>query len=559
MAVFFFLWPAIAFRHLVPFWDGVWVYNYLDGAALGRKPDLLSSDLFSFVDNEHRPFFPMFVWKADYEWFNATGLMPLLLSYVFIAGSALLATSGVLSQVSWTSRFAIGAAALAIAFAPMHYYNLMWEKQVHVAMSLLMSLAALWMAGYRAGRAEKSGELVAVALAGAFGFVASFSFAYGMVVWPVLFAHALLIGWRWRGLATLAFFAASAVALYFSVWTPNPQHGNPLDTLRDPTGIYRYVAHFMAGPVSAVLRHAPWYSQDVETVIGSAIVAALVFAGLGTYLLRRSGGPGRQFGVMLVAYCLGIGSITALGRLTMNGDADVSRYLIVPVLALLALPSLLWANGATTREALESRLVVFGLLLISLSFGSAPANIPEYRGVNTIVVRSALAAEFKVSETVHGLFPDKRLVDNVFWPSYRKKQNEIGRLLPFSWLGKPLAGRVEMDGSCPGHIDGLKAVKDHPGVFITDGWARYGELGKYVPEWVVAVNDKGVVVGLGKTLLERKDVAAFLGQLSQGIHFREAATAGIVGYLRGSPGDALNFYALHGSKACRFFSTAIPA
>ncbi|MEC9343237.1 MAG: hypothetical protein VYD64_05255 [Pseudomonadota bacterium] len=542
-------------RSVVPFWDGVSVYSYLDGTLSGHRPNLWRGEGFTFIDNEHKPVFPMFVWQADYYLFGSKGLMPMLMAYAMAAVTFALIGLKAAVRLPLAYRVMFVLAGLAIAFSPMNYSNLTWQKQLHVYMSLLFSTLALWVVCIRSGRAAQLArpwsQALEVAAAGVLGFVASFSFGYGMVVWPVAIAGAAMSRWRWPHLLLLATFAAGTIALYLQLWTTNPHHDDPAKTILHPVALYEYVCHFLMAPFTPTIRlFDPQAAWSAAMVGGTILLVNFAWQALREYVLNF--GPGNRdarFCLSVGAFGLGVALITALGRVNITGLGEVSRYLVASLMFAVAMPGMREWEVTRPQGLRKAGLAAFAIVLVIAALGSVSFFREAMRYRTLITTEGALAAEFRLSSSVHGIFPAKDMLDDHIWPSYRKLQNRFGRLLPMGWLGKSVESRLDNETICPGSMV-LRPVKDMPGAYHIEGWARFGEQGEQVPEWILVTDDRNRMVGLGQIGRWRDDVATHLRERFPNVWFEEAARSGVVGFVRAEPGQRMRAYASHDNATC---------
>lgn len=542
-------------RFQVPVWDGIAVLHFLFGnQETGHTPNLFLGEAFRVRDNEHRPIFPMFLWQFDYFMFKSTGLFPVLVSHILAALTAVIALSGIIRRVAWPIGFLIAGAGLALTFAPMNYENLMWEKQVHVYMSLFFSTLSLWLAATKVGGSDLRQDAVWLLLIGIFSFVASFSFGYGMVVWPVLIGHALLSRWRLPLTGTIVVFFLLTTALYATTWMSLSHHDNPADTIFHPWGVLKYTAAFLFAPfirIAGLLVGTDWH--QIAIAGGLCLLAIFIFGAVRRYLILEPENSRARFSVMVGTFCIGIGFITALGRLNIN-TGDSSRYFIVAILFLLALPGMIWSGRVNESTLRNAFLVSFFYLLIGTAVSSQFTYRNDIEKITMDTIEGALAAEFKVSDTVRGLYPNKIIIDEQVWPYYRRRQNEIGRKLPYSWIGKPFAEIFDTYSSCPGQVEALKPVAGHPGIYTIRGWARFGNFGQQPADWVVAVDQNAIIAGLARVAAATPALGKQLFDLYPDHVQRQSERSGLVGYVRAGSETTLDFYAIHDKEICRFES-----
>src|SRR5690606_33086126 len=139
--------------------------------------------LLQLVENEHRPHLPLAFHLLDHLLFRSQGLFPQIASLIFLAAVAFLAVralagaaDGAGRMPSLARRLAAAGLLLALLFSPYHYENLIWPKELHVYLSLLLAVSAFTLA--TAPGAPAPGRTAALC---ALLFGACFSFAAGFV------------------------------------------------------------------------------------------------------------------------------------------------------------------------------------------------------------------------------------------------------------------------------------------------------------------------------------------------------------------------------------------
>src|SRR5437016_11325593 len=165
--------------------------------------------------NYHSLFFPSLIWLADLRFFHGDQQL------LFFAGMILLFSTAALLLVPLWRDETIGLTAKLVATLVVIVGNF-WMGRASITTSggflcicsLAISgtlLACLWLP---TTRTEWPRSLKACLIVMTSGFVASFSFASGMAVWPTL----LLLGWslrlRWRLLVVLLAGGLTAIVIY---------------------------------------------------------------------------------------------------------------------------------------------------------------------------------------------------------------------------------------------------------------------------------------------------------------------------------------------------------
>src|SRR5258708_4274202 len=141
--------------------------------------------------SEHRIAIPRLLFLIDHHVFRGTNVFLLASSFALQLGtSALFLFLAVRrSALSLVSRWNLGGALLACLFTAQQFTNFTWGFQVQFIMVYFATFAALTLLYIGAERSRL--WLIPVI---ASGFVASFSMANGLLVWPWLIVLAFALG-----------------------------------------------------------------------------------------------------------------------------------------------------------------------------------------------------------------------------------------------------------------------------------------------------------------------------------------------------------------------------
>jgi len=540
-------------KDIVPVWDMVTVINYLLGGSTGGSvPNLLSSDLLKFIDNEHRPALPMFIWAADLNFFGSIGYLPQALILLFSIFCAALVTSwSQLRKKRSLAAFTITVFACIIMLSPMHYENLVWPKQVHVLTAILLSLLSFAVSLSIPG-AKGWPQVRRTALTIALATGATFSFAYGLVTWPVLLIHGALTRWPTRAYLTIFLAAMITIGLYYTQYIVLPYHSDPRQTFFDPLNLYSYVTVQLTTPLG--LR-----SHVANVLTGTVLILFVAWAAFRFYFKNQRVDRSQSMSLMICIYAGGISFLTALGRVGINLGLD-SRYLVVSAIFLLALPGLLKTRPADPSPAGRVFMVIFVVLTTAITIESWLKYEDHLRNRQFMIREGAIAAALN-TEPIHlGLHPDIAIINDTVWPYYSRLHQNKPPLEIFGWLGKPIPPESLMDSSlagvqpCVGFVDRITSRANDPKFDLIEGWARLGVHGERQSTWVLVTNTDKILIGLATVGVTRPDVAHTLN----GSWFENQRTAsgraGFIGLVHAQPGEKLEFYVYRNGEACRFAS-----
>lgn len=362
--------------------------------------------------------------------------------------------------------------------------------------------------------------LVAMALA----TVSSFSFANGMVCWPLLLPVLVAYGaaddprsrrrlGTWCVVYAIAFVATAAA--YFHGFTKPTYHPDPGAALRDPVGAATYALAFLgrafAPPPLPRLRGA--------VVVGASLVLLLVGA-CASITLERSSSVGRRAlpWLTLAGYALVSALVTTAGRFGFGvGQALASRYTTFSsYLAIGLIGLLVIANEPSLRRAaapLRSGVwrVVCLMCVASLVAGSLAMSRASRKEM-TATRRSRLEASAVLQwsgllvspGTVESrLHPDRALV-----LTRAKRLDRLGYLSTHR-LDDPHLDVLEgTDEPLAGCVEALTDEAD--GSISLAGWARLGPRLDVADAILVSHDDdhgRPVAFALTVDRVVRRDVA----------------------------------------------------
>lgn len=277
--------------------------------------------------NEHRILFPRIIMLAmaiPTHWNIYAELMTNLL-----LGILIFLVMAVQARHTLRTRHCQGlgwlAAAALLLFSLIQWQNWFLGWQLQVFLSLLTASASLLLLAPAPANGFRWSAAVLMAV------IATYSFANGMLVWPIGFllfllhiqrpqssqtrSHLIisLIGWSFAG-------ALTAASYLYHYQTP-AYHGSPWAAFTDPLGFLAYMAVYLGQPL------AGW---SLSAACAAGIAAPLIWAGTIAWLWRRD----RQNGPHLLPYlALGLYSVssaalTAFARSGAEGIAQAlsSRY-----------------------------------------------------------------------------------------------------------------------------------------------------------------------------------------------------------------------------------------
>lgn len=540
-------------KDIAPDWDMVNVIDFLLGGVGGIVPNVLTTDLFDFTINEHQPYLAMLIWVLDFKAFNSCGLLPQLLMQVFAVVTVVLVIGrdGTPATLPSLTSVAITISGCALILSPINWENLVWPNQVHLYLSVLFSVLALSVA-VSVAKLSGQDQLLRVLLCCVLAICATYSFGWGLAVWPALLIHGLLFRWKWQANLTVVVVGAVIIALYFSRISFTHHDGGTSETMFDLISVVHFAALQLAAPLVF-----DGFGYGIAYIVGYLFLGVFAYVSFKVYVSRQVIDDRQIRSLLVCLYCIGVCFLTALGR-----DSLASRYMLIPVLFMIAMPGLF-----PVRLPLKSsgkRLVVVGFLLWNLGLSGASFLFDDALRSRQFMIRDgAIAAAFATKANHRGLSPDQdRIIERV-WPYYIEHHGDSPALNLITWLGKPLHENVvavvpgENVTMCMGHVDLFESREGDPTLDIINGWVRLGSEGEREAEWVIVTNAEGIVVGLGATGRDRPDVASYLNATWFENLLTKPNRAGFSGLIRSQPGDELNLYAFKDGECCLFATHVI--
>lgn len=262
------------------------------------------------VNNEHRMLASRVLFATSYWIWGSIDF-----SVLAVVGNLfLLATFGLLlaREDNPPARFRLAAVFGLAVFHLQHHESLFWAgssiDHFFVVLAAVTALGAL-----------VSGGRAALPVAGFAAFLASYSLAHGLLVWPIG-VGLLALQRRWRAAAAWGAVGAGILGTFFAGFEFNPGHRLPGAADLPATLVY---ALRLVGSSAACgdLDVAPW-------------LGALFLVGVAAAAIR--GASAREwFGFAVIAWCLASMGMIAWGRALLSNEwAPVaSRYVILSSIA----------------------------------------------------------------------------------------------------------------------------------------------------------------------------------------------------------------------------------
>lgn len=275
----------------------------------GATPGAFLRDVFA-VNNEHRMATSRLLFAASY-WMTGT----INFSAIGLIGNAsMLGLCGLLVATAGSHRrkVLLGVLLACLFFQLEHYENFLWSGASidHFHVVLLAAAAIVAVArGSAAGLWTGAG----------FGFLATFTLAHGLMVWPV--GAAMLLHRRdRRGLALWCGIAALVVTGFLGGFAVNRAEAFPDASIESVLDVLYYWL--------ALLGSVPALGKDpLGPVLGGVLLALLVLA------LLRGAARREPVALPLAFFAIAAAALVAVGRAEQSDGVVFSRYYVLSALA----------------------------------------------------------------------------------------------------------------------------------------------------------------------------------------------------------------------------------
>ena len=443
--------------------------------------------------NEHRIIFPEIVFALDVLLAHGSMILTLVCSFVCYALTFAVLASTVTgdSQTSFVNRlYAVIIAAIltfwqgsALALAQPFLLN--WPM---MQLGVVLSLVFL-------KRTAETGERRCLAVTIIAAFVATYSSANALLLWPLLLAIALLMRLPRRFFLVLMTAAVLFMGLYFINYKFG-SNANIKAIFEHPGTFIRFAAIYLAMPFSAIK------SVDFGVAIGLANFALMVLLLVMAWrskLLRA-----RPLVVLAGYYLYTLMTIfiTAVGRMDVadmeSRAARVNRYLTGPFINWAAVILLcFWMSGRLRWRWVSTRnlAVLFSFLLALGTYklrNWQQLDSDEFASYQLTAL--SIDAGLADAELFQRIFPSPEFVDK-FLPELKQQKLAIFGRQHDKWLGGNLAQfGAKQEQNWAGEIVSVNPVEH--GLEVV-GWVNSEDLRDPHPRIVLA-NERNKVVGFGR-------------------------------------------------------------
>jgi hypothetical protein len=309
----------------VPFWDQ---WNFVPLLGKSYEQGITLGDLWG-LHNEHRLLFPRLI-MLGLAHISGYNIVLELVVIILLAVATFIVlwyqysrTAGVLGYSGFP--WVVPVFSLLV-FTHSQAENWLWGWQIQIFLNVLAVVAGLVCLGSRPFRWKKYWAALGC------GILATYSFANGLVFWPLGFLGLVLVSWRSklqkkRALAGWLAATAGVTLSYLVQFHYKSPSGTPWTQFLDhPGGYLRYIFIYLGRPVI--------HLQEYALAVG---LFGIIFFGLFFlygFLKRREKFQAALPFFLCGLYSFGCALLTGIGRVGFgSGQATSGRY--VPFSALL--------------------------------------------------------------------------------------------------------------------------------------------------------------------------------------------------------------------------------
>ncbi|HEY3457847.1 MAG TPA: PrgI family protein [Bryobacteraceae bacterium] len=493
------IWMAIVWIHfgrtVIRFYSPLPYWDYWDTVGKIDRYRQLDIRVLWQQHNEHRIVFPEIVFAADYLFFRGREILPVALSAFLFFSIWLVLSRALLRDRSPQFLRVCGVLIAGIvlgweggALQLSNAFLLQWSLMLAAAAMALFLLTGVptaprpWI--------YLTGAILCSA-------ICNYTSANGLLLWPVVFLAAWILGLTKRQMAILAAGGIGLAALYF-VGYQFLHDANIGLLLTHPLYAAGFVATYLGMPFSVI---RPWIGISVGF---AELVAYVVFI----ILAFRRGLSNNRGAIVLLGFyllCLLTAVATAAGRMNPEdpafGSATAHRYIMIPLAAHAALIlAATWLGGNSRNYFGAAFASVFAL---GFAFTDRSPHIGDWLAFaengfsNCQLVSLAVTSDIDDPLLLKNVFPDGRLVRQ-WLPLLRKNHVSSFADNKTDWLGKP-ASSVFRFISKERQAGAITASYPIESGLVVLGWTDSPRR-IWHPQSLVFLDDQKRIIGYGKKL-----------------------------------------------------------
>jgi hypothetical protein len=458
--------------------------------------------------NEHRLIFSRIFFFADMRYFGGRNVLLLTVNLLLAGGLALTFFRIVRHCAALTRAQSAGLAGLTLvfAFSWMQGGNFIWGFQSQwfaVYLFALCSFHCIDRCGEAAARADNAGANRWLASGLTAAVLSACSMSSGVLVFPVLFVHAL---YRRLGFVRIGVIFAMAIFTFFAYFVswhePASSGGSPLVALREhPIGVLRYLILYLGSPAGQTS-----LGSKGADLAGLIVLATLVYQCL-RLLINRAATPKATSLLAMAVFIAGNAFATGCARFSFGLDSALaSRYTTASLACWLAVGLFMQLNASTPAQRRLTLLVSAVGILIVVSFQRMALRLDADATYALDVAGLALRSHVYDPEFTKGTYP---------FPAAIEVTAKAAEPLGLSIFAKDQTdyfvppAHVSSSSACEGKFESVVPTQT-PGVYVAKGWI-YDQSSRTVPRTIVVTDQNGAVTGTGIAGGERSDIRARFG------------------------------------------------
>lgn len=511
---------GINFYSPVPFWD-MWG-GYLD---FYTKIATGNYSAWWAQHSEHRIVLARIFFWMDIRWFGGQSYFLIVINYILLSAACatlllfLNDTFKSLPKKELRNFFALITIGWLFSWA--QHENLSWGFQSQFFMAQLLPLCAFYFLYKMSSTPNKSREYFL--LASFFGVLSVGTMANGILALPLMLVYGIFCKIGSRRCGALLILTVISVFFYYHDYNSPSGHGSLSNAvLTNPVGVVHYVLLYIGSPFFYITP-LPIIAvkEGVALLAGSFFVASAAYYAFTN--IRAAQKNYLHLGLLFfILYIGGTALGTAGGRLIFGVEQAMSSRYTTPAfmawaaLLIIATPVLVAWTGKT-----KAILAVLLLLSFSVLVGQASAlKSPDNEKFDQMVAalglelkvndQSQISHVYPVSETALAVakFPAENHLSIFGSPPLLGAMEKIGTVNP-----------IVAEKQCLGNLDQVEPIIGEARYASVTGWF-FDMDSESVPQSLLIVDQKNVVVGYALVGGERNDVALLIDSKAKRSQFK---------------------------------------
>lgn len=513
-------------------WEHRFRFPWADFAAvtkaLDANPTPTLADLYKMLSfNEHRIVIAYYFYLLDRNYFESSSNFLFFAIYFFnmtLVASLLWPVLYMRRKFSALHLTLFAISVIYWFFAAFNWENLTFQIQVCqtgcLAFLSLGSLIASQVSVFNDSERSAGRDSLLAAITGVAGLLATYFFGAGLIIWPLIFAHAIVTRWRPGPLIIFGAFGVFAIGTYaywylaIANFEGEAFHTPFGSAVSHPMRLAIFVLNVLAWPPSLMFegilppRLGRWIMIAVS-LAGCAVAFVrifLIYVGSLGFVPRPRVSPVLFFAAMLVVSALGMSLLAGIIRSGAMSGFGRSSYGVMGSIFWCGLLVLLLLD----LQSDLARKCLVGFAIVTVFMAYTPWRLYE----QNITERDQKMYQAGVLATF-GLdlaqMPSLSVRDPIAMWRWPRSGGSYAEREPFKWIGHSLADlpRSLAADHCIGQADSVRVLEGEPTILTVGGWSVISASDNRV-HWVLLADDNDFVVGAGKPGLASPDVPGHL-------------------------------------------------